>query len=48
MTPEEKKEQMERYYDSIRRASEHHHEVMKQLNKNLPEIKIKKSHLEVK
>lgn len=32
MTPEEKKEQMERYYDSIRRASEHHQEVMNQLN----------------
>tara|TARA_B100000902_G_C27256923_1_gene888394 strand:+ start:973 stop:1164 length:192 start_codon:yes stop_codon:yes gene_type:complete len=32
LTPEEKKEQLERYYDSIRRASEHHKEVMKQLN----------------
>jgi len=32
LTPEEKKEQLERYYDSIKRASEHHKEVMKQLN----------------
>jgi len=32
LTPEEKKEQLERYYDSIRRASDHHKEVMKQLN----------------
>ena len=30
--PEEKKEQLERYYDSIKRASEHHKEVLKQLN----------------
>ena len=32
LTPEEKKEQLERYYDSIKRASEHHKKVMKQLN----------------
>ena len=32
LTPEEKKKELERYYDSIKRASEHHKEVMKQLN----------------